>query len=200
MATGDVFVRKASGLVRNLSAFDALNVNVAMCSPLQGVLWAWTFGPFMFQQVNLVLAYFLGMIVVGIGAALTYTLWTIGMPRSGGDYIWFSRTVHPAYGFVINWFLTFVFLNWFAMNSATFGPFFIGSVFVSLGMNEAAATVSSYHRSRTHRHSRRHTVCIANIGWNEDLCMVLQDSLLGNDRWLRALRRNLLDNSERSFH
>jgi len=144
MATGDVFVRKASGLVRNLSAFDALNVNVAMCSPLQGVLWAWTFGPFMFQQVNLVLSYFLGMIVVGIGAALTYTLWTIGMPRSGGDYIWFSRTVHPAYGFVINWFLTFVFLNWFGMNSATFGPFFIGSVFVSLGMNEAAATVSSY--------------------------------------------------------
>lgn len=144
MATQDVFVRKASGLVRNLSSFDALNVNVAMCSPLQGVLWAWTFGPYMFQQVNLVLAYFIGMIVVGVGAALAYTLWTIGMPRSGGDYIWFSRTVHPLYGFVINWFLTFVFLNWFAMNSATFGPFFIGSVFVSLGMNEAAAAVSSF--------------------------------------------------------
>ena len=128
MATQDVFVRKASGLVRNLSSFDALNVNVAMCSPLQGVLWAWTFGPYMFQQVNLVLAYFIGMIVVGCGAALAYTLWTIGRPRSGGDYIWFSRTVHPVYGFVINFFLTFVFLNWFAMNSATFGPFFIGSV------------------------------------------------------------------------
>jgi APA family basic amino acid/polyamine antiporter len=144
MATGEVFVRRASGLVRNLSSFDALNVNVAMCSPLQGVLWAWTFGPYMFQQVNIALAYFIGMIVVGFGAALTYTLWTIGMPRSGGDYIWFSRTVHPLYGFVINWFLTFVFLNWFGMNCATVGPFFLGSVFVSLGMTDAAAAVSGF--------------------------------------------------------
>jgi amino acid transporter len=98
----------------------------------------------MFQQVNLAFAYLLGILVVGAGAALTYTLWTIGMPRSGGDYIWFSRAVHPVYGFVISWFLTFVFLIWFAMNCSMVGPFFLGSVFISFGMDEVASAVSGY--------------------------------------------------------
>ena len=126
-----------------MSAFDALSVNVAMCSPLQGVLWAWTYGPYMYQQANLALAYLLGIIVVGVGPTLIYSLWTMGMPRSGGEYVWLSRLYHPMYGFIVNWFLTFVFLSWFGLDCATVGPFFLGSVFTSFGMSGLATAVSS---------------------------------------------------------
>jgi amino acid transporter len=97
----------------------------------------------MYQQANLALAYFLGIIVVGFGPTLIYSLWTLGMPRSGGEYVWLSRLYHPMYGFIVNWFLTFVFLSWFGLNCATVGPFFLGSVFTSLGMNGLATAVSS---------------------------------------------------------
>jgi len=141
--TQSMFIRKSTGLVRELSAFDAMSVNIAMCSPLQGVLWAWTYGPYMYQQANLALAYFLGIIVVGFGPTLVYSLWTLGMPRSGGEYVWLSRLYHPMYGFVVNWFLTFVFLSWYGLDCATVGPFFLGSVFTSLGMTDLASAVSS---------------------------------------------------------
>jgi amino acid transporter len=143
MSPEKVFLREATGLVKNLSAFDALNLNVAMCSPLQGVLWAWTYGPAMFPGANLALSYLLGIVVVGVGPALTYALWTVAMPRSGGDYVWLSRSVHASYGFLISWFLTFVFLNWFALGAATVGPFFFGTLFLSLGMQGLANAVSS---------------------------------------------------------
>jgi len=97
----------------------------------------------MFSGVNLALSYLLGIFVVGAGPALTYTLWTLAMPRSGGDYVWFSRGVHASFGFLISWFLTFVFLTWFALNASTVGPFFIGTVFLSLGMQGLANAVSS---------------------------------------------------------
>ena len=138
-----LFARRASGLVRAFSAFDALNLNISMCSPPQGVLWAWTWGASMFMSVHLGLSYFLGIFAVGLGAATVYAIWTLALPRSGGDYVWFSRAVHPAFGFAINWFLTFVFLNWFAMNSQTLGPFFLAPILLSLGMSNAADFASS---------------------------------------------------------
>ncbi|MGC9121474.1 MAG: APC family permease, partial [Thermogladius sp.] len=70
MATRELYVRKASGLVRAMSAFDAMNLNVSMCSPPQGVLWAWTFGPAMILGVHLALSYFLGIWVVLVSGAL----------------------------------------------------------------------------------------------------------------------------------
>ena len=38
------------------------------------------------------------------------------MPRSGGDYVWVSRTLNPFFGFFANFSLTFVFLTWIAFN------------------------------------------------------------------------------------
>src|SRR6202035_2780318 len=47
---------------------------------------------------------------------LVYLYFTIIMPRSGGDYVWVSRTLNPFLGFFTNFSLTFVFLTWIAFN------------------------------------------------------------------------------------
>src|SRR5439155_14943240 len=47
---------------------------------------------------------------------LVYLYFTQLMPRSGGDYVWVSRTLHPSLGFLVNFSLTFVFLTWVAFN------------------------------------------------------------------------------------
>ncbi|PLJ78568.1 APC family permease [Infirmifilum sp. NZ] len=142
----EVKYRRASGLVRSLGAFDTLNLNVAMCSPPQGVLWAWTWGAAMFAGALLSLSYFLGIFAV-LPIAVVYTLWVIAMPRSGGDYVWLSRAYHPIIGFMVNFFLTFVMLNWYAMNLQTTGPFFLGTFFQALGMQSLAEWASSFEGS-----------------------------------------------------
>lgn len=144
MASKDLYVRKTSGLIRAMDAFDALNLNVSMCSPPQGVLWAWTYGPAMIMTVHLALSYFLGIWVILVSGALMYALWMLAIPRSGGDYVWFSRAAAPYMGFAINWFFTFVFLNWYAMNLQTMGPFWLAPIFYSLGWADLADWASSW--------------------------------------------------------
>lgn len=54
--------------------------------------------------------------IVGVGLmffpALLYIWMSIAMPRSGGEYIWGSRTLSPQWGLVAGWGLTLVGLAW----------------------------------------------------------------------------------------
>jgi basic amino acid/polyamine antiporter, APA family len=71
---------------------------------------------------------------------LVYLYFTIFMPRSGGDYVWVSRTLNPFLGLFTNFSLTFVFLTWIAFNFtymlSVMGP----SVAYVAGWNSAALT------------------------------------------------------------
>lgn len=100
------FARRATGLVResgllNTAAFNLLNVTVAYAI-LYPALFAWQF-----PGANLVLG---GVIAVAafVPLALVYALVVAAMPRSGSDYVFVSRTFHPAVGFVV----ALVFMVW----------------------------------------------------------------------------------------
>lgn len=114
-STESLFLRNATGLVRELTAFDAFNlVFSAVLVPI-GFMEVMAFAPMFWPRANLFLSFLLAAPLV-ICFGLVYLYFTVLMPRSGGDYIWISRTLSPFLGFVVNVSLTYVFLSWVALN------------------------------------------------------------------------------------
>src|ERR1700744_696441 len=106
--TPKLFVRQSSGLVRNVSVTNALFFNVAACLraalPLDPFFYSlafvpvWRAGPFS--------AYGWAAIVAGLFCillALIFSSLTSVMPRSGGDYFFWSRILHPFLGWLESW-------------------------------------------------------------------------------------------------
>ncbi len=103
-----LFVRQSSGLVRNVSVTNALFFNVAafvgvgltlypLFYSLPGVPM-WKVGPFS--------GYGWAAIITGLFCvvlALIFSSLTSVMPRSGGDYVFTSRILHPALGWMESW-------------------------------------------------------------------------------------------------
>ncbi|HYB04742.1 MAG TPA: APC family permease [Nitrososphaerales archaeon] len=94
-----LFVRNATGLVRDFGARDVLLFASAMVFALvyTTVQFAWFYGET--QGANLPLS----LLVASIPFIfLMFTYWAISlvMPRTGSDYVWVSRIFSPSIGFV----------------------------------------------------------------------------------------------------
>ncbi len=55
---------------------------------------------------------------MSIPIAVLYAYFSAAMPRTGGDYVWVSRCLHPAIGFMSNFLLSTVLLAWIAVEPA----------------------------------------------------------------------------------
>ena len=106
--TPKLFVRQSSGLVRNVSVTNALFFNVAAFVGVGLTLYpifysladvpVWRLGPFS--------AYGWAAIIAGLFCvllALIFSSLTSVMPRSGGDYVFSSRILHPFLGWLESW-------------------------------------------------------------------------------------------------
>jgi APA family basic amino acid/polyamine antiporter len=111
----DLFVRNATGLVRELNAFDAFNLVFSAVLIPVGITQVMGFTPQFWPHANMLASFAIATPLV-LCFGLVYLYFTILMPRSGGDYVWVSRTLHPFLGFLVNFSLTFVFLTWVAFN------------------------------------------------------------------------------------
>jgi amino acid transporter len=110
-----MFTRNATGLVRELSAFDAFNLVFSAVLIPVGITEVMGFAPQFWPHANMVVSFLIATPLVAC-FGLVYLYFTALMPRSGGDYVWVSRTLSPFLGFVVNVTLTFVFLTWVAFN------------------------------------------------------------------------------------
>jgi amino acid transporter len=95
-AGGDLFVRKSSGLVREIGLRDALSVAAGGVSPYVNVVVFYIYLAFV-PNADLSLPLIVGAILL-VPLALSYAQLVSAMPRSGGDYVYASRLIHPLVG------------------------------------------------------------------------------------------------------
>jgi len=128
----DVYVRRATGLVRAFSWTDMLILN-AFGTNL-GIVLALTVlsGASLFPGSNMAYAVLLG-VVLCLFNGLTYGLMAAAMPRSGGEFVWLSYTIHPLVGFATNWGLVIVFCFAYGMYAGMTANFGFSATFASLG-------------------------------------------------------------------
>lgn len=108
MSKTKVFLREATGLVREFTALDAI---ILATGAMIGPTWIPLFASewFLFPGVNIPASFAL-CAMLSLGMGFYYVLITGIMPRSGsGGYVALSRVIHPALGMAMSF--TFVIVN-----------------------------------------------------------------------------------------
>ncbi len=105
-APSGLFVRQASGLVRDVSMANALFFNIAAFVGT-AVGWAVVFYALFPEWQGLgISAYAWMALLTGIACfflGLIFASLTTAMPRSGGDYVFTSRIISPFWGWLESW-------------------------------------------------------------------------------------------------
>jgi amino acid transporter len=95
-----VFIRQSTGLVRQVGTRDALIYNCMITTIVLGAALTFLLAPYAFPHANL----WLGVVIAGVFAAVmmvAYAIMSSAMPRSGADYLFQTRLVHPAVAFAL---------------------------------------------------------------------------------------------------
>jgi APA family basic amino acid/polyamine antiporter len=95
----NLFVRNATGLVKEFSFLDQFLMSQLIINILAGAVYTAVFAPYFFPGANLPLVFLIGA-VPAAAMAVVYSKLTAAMPRSGGDYVWSTRIIGPLYGLV----------------------------------------------------------------------------------------------------
>ena len=126
------YTRQATGFVREISTGSNIALNVSFVSLPLAVLIA-TQAPFAFPGASPFWVTVFAAVLC-VFPVLLYGLFMAVMPRSGGDYVFVSRTFHPWVGFAAN----FNIIAWYLLVIAYFGyllaPFGLSSAFTTYGV------------------------------------------------------------------
>ena len=136
--TQRVFIREATGLVRAWSIWDAFIYNVMCLAIPVGFGLYFSLAPFDFPGADVVLAT-LFTIFVFLPVGIAYAMMTSTLPRTGGDYVFQSRGLHPAIGFM-NGFAFIVIID--ALFTAIDGVL-IGTIVLSPSLNVLGVAVGN---------------------------------------------------------
>ena len=163
-----LFVRQSSGLVRNVSVTNALFFNVAAFVGVGLTLYpifyslafvpVWRWGPFSEYGWAAIIAGLFCVLLALIFASLTSV-----MPRSGGDYVFTSRILHPFLGWLESWTLVIASVLIIAFEvPLVLRNLQITARIIGIGagghfFNDANTLVHRLDR-RDHRHARVHRV------------------------------------------
>jgi basic amino acid/polyamine antiporter, APA family len=101
-AAPQVFARKATGLRREASARDVFIYNTNNQNVGIGVTFMVLLIPALYAGGSMVTSTILAGLLA-LPMAGVYAYFAAAMPRSGGDYIYISRTLHPFLGFLSSW-------------------------------------------------------------------------------------------------
>ncbi len=131
-ATG-VYARRSTGLVREGSAWSVLIYNINFVSIGLMTLFALLLIPAFYPGGNVQLAFLICLIVV-LPTSMVFAMFSAAMPRSGGDYVYVSRVLGPAWGMMSNWNQTVWWILYGGVPSAFFAYYGLTPLFRSLGV------------------------------------------------------------------
>jgi APA family basic amino acid/polyamine antiporter len=137
-----VFERKATGLVREAGTLDVLIYNINFVSLGLMTALVFLFSTAFYPGANLYLTAILTYLIV-IPTSLVFAFFAATMPRSGGDYVYVSRTLHPALGMMSSWNNTVWWFIYGGVPSAFFAQFGLGPFFSTVGQMAGIGWMSS---------------------------------------------------------
>jgi basic amino acid/polyamine antiporter, APA family len=126
-------MRDATGLVRSFTWYDALIVSLSVTGPTY-------FG--IASQIGYIApneagADFTVSAIIGVlfmlPLGVMYYIFSTSMPRSGGDYIWMGRSLHPSVGFIAGWAMWLSFIALMSGGAATWGSVVIPDFALTMG-------------------------------------------------------------------
>lgn len=129
---GGLFLRRSSGLVREFGGWDVFVFNtlgyaLGLVLAIVPLLMAGAV-----PEANVLLTVVIGTVFT-VANALTYGYLSAAMPRSGGEYVFLGRVVHPAVGFTANWGFTWSQLLGMALYASFTINFGVAIAFLTLG-------------------------------------------------------------------
>jgi amino acid transporter len=132
MAAGGLFLRKATGLVREVSALDLATMNTASMNLALGVATTFVWTPYLLNGGNILLCIILTTILMA-AVAYVYATAVGAFPRSAADYVFVSRTLGPVWGFMFvgQWLLWSFF--WMGFNAWAAGHIVLPGTLQALG-------------------------------------------------------------------
>ena len=137
----ELFVRRASGLTRTVSPWSAL-VYAFVCPTMTFAFL------YYFQEQTLYLGahgFLTSLLILALfPIAAIYVFMSMSMPRSGGEYIYVSRTLNPLLGFIACWTLTIVGINWSGLLSQWAVNWGFGNLFLAEGVSHNNGTLTHW--------------------------------------------------------
>src|SRR5579864_6433875 len=136
MSEGGMFLRNATGLLREVSVFDAFIMNTFGMNIAVGAVFLFLQAPAYFPQGNMLVAVIIGTLLMAFTLLWVYSTFAAAMPRSGGDYVFVSRTLHPFLGWSQGMWLIFFWIGfnaWFALTFAL--PVALSTIGAATGQN-----------------------------------------------------------------
>src|SRR6266404_5189671 len=145
-----VFLRKSTGLIREVGLTDALLMNSIGMNVGIGAVFLFLQAQTFFPMGSMLLAVVIGTLLMAFTLLWVYSEFSAAMPRSGGDYVFVSRVLHPFLGWIMAWsqgiwliFFWIGFNAWFALTFAIPTALsVIASTTGQTGLNDLAKTMT----------------------------------------------------------
>ncbi len=130
-APREVFARRSSGLVRAVSTQDIIYYGVMAITVAYVIFIINAWGDYPGASMELAtLLTTLGSIAVAIVYALLASIY----PRSGGEYVFLTRNLHPIIGFMLSFVQTVWYTFYFGVNGAFFCIFGLSPLLTVVGV------------------------------------------------------------------
>jgi APA family basic amino acid/polyamine antiporter len=145
---GQFYTRQATGLVREMSVRDMFIITVVYISIIFGLITL-SIIPFAFPGASIQGSVLISALFA-LPPVLLYAFFAAAMPRTGGDFIYVGRVLHPVLGFMANWNMTL----WVVFFQAIQGGWIVGTgfsgMFYALGLSSHNQTLVNWGADLQH--------------------------------------------------